>query len=158
MTPAINLLKKQRIVYIVHSYTHDPRAASYGLEAAEKLGLAPQRVFKTLLANTETAELLVAVLPVHAQLNLKALAACAGVKKAEMADPQRAQRSTGYLLGGISALAQKKALRTFLDSSAKEFDSIYISAGRRGLEVELAAADLLRLTQGQYAEIASFSE
>lgn len=158
MTPAINLLKKQRIVHIVHSYTHDPRAASYGLEAAEKLGLAPQRVFKTLLANTETAELLVAVLPVHAQLNLKALAACAGVKKAEMADPQRAQRSTGYLLGGISALAQKKALRTFLDSSAKEFDSIYISAGRRGLEVELAAADLLRLTQGQYAEIASFSE
>lgn len=158
MTPAINLLKKQRIVHAVHSYTHDPRAASYGLEAAEKLGLVPQRVFKTLLASTETAELLVAVLPVHAQLNLKALAACAGVKKAEMADPQRAQRSTGYLLGGISALAQKKALRTFLDSSAQELDSIYISAGRRGLEVELAAADLLRLTQGQYAEIASFCE
>ncbi|QEY59152.1 Cys-tRNA(Pro) deacylase [Pseudomonas sp. C27(2019)] len=158
MTPAINLLKKKHIVHRVHSYTHDPRAASYGLEAAEKLGLAPQRVFKTLLVSTETTELLVAVLPVHAQLNLKALAACAGAKKIEMADPQRAQRSTGYLLGGISALAQKKALRTFLHSSAQELDSVYISAGRRGLEVELAAEDLLLLTRGQYADIASFSE
>lgn len=158
MTPAIHLLKKHRIAHTVHSYMHDPRAASYGLEAAQKLGLAPQSVFKTLLASTETAELLVAILPVHAQLNLKALAACAGVKKAEMADPQRAQRSTGYLLGGISALAQKKALRTFLDSSAQRLDSLYISAGRRGLEVELAASDLLLLTQGHYAEIASFCE
>ena len=158
MTPAINLLKKQRIAQTVHSYAHDPRAASYGLEASEKLGLAPQRVFKTLLASTETAELLVAILPVHAQLNLKALATCAGVKKVEMADPQRAQRSTGYLVGGISALAQKKALRTFLHSSAQELGSLYISAGRRGLEVELAADDLLRLTQGRYAEIASFCE
>lgn len=158
MTPAINLLKKKHIVHAVHSYAHDPRAASYGLEAAEKLGLAPQRVFKTLLASTETAELLVAVLPVNAQLNLKALAACAGAKKAEMADPQRAQRSTGYLLGGISALAQKKALRTFLDSSAQALDSVYISAGRRGLEVELAAEDLLLLTRGQYANIACFGE
>ncbi len=158
MTPAINLLKKHRVAHIVHSYVHDPRVASYGLEAAEKLGLAPQRVFKTLLASTETAELLVAILPVHAQLNLKALAACAGVKKVEMADPQRAQRSTGYLLGGISALAQKKALRTFLDSSAQGLESLYISAGRRGLEVELAANDLLQLTQGHYAEIASFCE
>lgn len=156
MTPAIDLLKKQRIAHRVHSYTHDPRAVSYGLEAAEKLGLAPECVFKTLLASTETGELLVAVLPVHAQLNLKALAVCAGVKKADMADPQRAQRSTGYLLGGISALAQKRALRTFLDESAQNLDALYISAGRRGLEVELAADDLLLLTQGQYADIASF--
>lgn len=136
MTPAILLLKKQRIAYNVHSYSHDPRAASYGLEAAEKLGQAPERVFKTLLVSTETGELLVAVLPVHTQLNLKTLAASASVKKVEMADPQRAQRSTGYLVGGISALAQKKALRTFLDNSAKELVSLYISAGRRGLEVE----------------------
>lgn len=155
MTPAISLLKKQRIAHKVHSYAHDPRSASYGLEAAEKLGLAPQSVFKTLLAVTESGELLVAVLPVHGQLNLKALAACAGVKKAEMADPQQAQRVTGYLVGGISALAQKKALRTFLDSSAEQLPSLHISAGRRGLEVELAAADLLQLTQGQYAAIAT---
>ncbi len=156
MTPAINLLKKQRIVHRVHSYRHDPRSASYGLEAAEKLDLAPAQVFKTLLASAETGELLVAVLPVHAQLNLKALASCAGVKKVEMADPQQAQRATGYLVGGISALAQKKALRTFLDNSAQQLSTVYISAGRRGLEVELAAADLLQLTQGQYAEIASY--
>lgn len=155
MTPAINLLKKQRIAHKVHSYAHDPRSVSYGLEAAEKLGLAPQSVFKTLLAVTESGELLVAVLPVHGQLNLKALAACAGVKKAEMADLQQAQRVTGYLVGGISALAQKKALRTFLDSSAEQLPSLHISAGRRGLEVELAAADLLQLTQGQYAAIAT---
>lgn len=157
MTPAIKLLKKQRIAHTVHSYKHDPRCASYGLEAAEKLGVATERVFKTLLAVTESGELLVAVLPVHAQLNLKALATCAGVKKAEMADPLQAQRATGYLVGGISALAQKKALRTFLDSSAEQFATVYISAGRRGLEVELTGTDLLQLTRGQYAVIASFS-
>lgn len=158
MTPAINLLKKHHIVHRVHSYNHDPRSASYGLEAAEKLDLDPAQVFKTLLARTETAELLVAVLPVHAQLNLKALASCAGVKKVEMADPQQAQRATGYLVGGISALAQKKPLRTYLDSSAQQLPTLHISAGRRGLEVELAAADLLKLTQGQYADIASYKD
>ena len=158
MTPAINLLKKQRIAHQVHSYEHDARAPSYGLEAAQRLGLLPERVFKTLLACTETGELLVAVLPVHRQLNLKALAACAGVKKAEMADPQHAQRATGYVVGGISALAQKKALRTFLDCSAEQFATVYISAGRRGLEVELAAADLLSLTRGQCAAIAAILE
>ncbi len=158
MTPAVLLLKKKRITHTVHSYSHDPRSASYGLEAAEKLGLAPERVFKTLLVSSETGELLVAVLPVHAQLNLKAIAACAGVKKTEMADPKQAQRSTGYLVGGISALAQKKSLRTFLDGSAKKFATLYISAGRRGLEVELAADDLLLLTQGQCVDIANFSE
>ena len=157
MTPAILLLEKNKITHIVHSYSHDPRAASYGLEAAEKLALAAEQVFKTLLVSTETGELLVAVLPVHAQLNLKALASAARVKKIEMADPQRAQRVTGYLVGGISALAQKKALRTFLDSSAEQLSTLYISAGRRGLEVELSAADLLQLTQGHCAAIASFS-
>ena len=157
MTPAILLLEQNKITHIVHSYSHDARAASYGLEAAEKLGLAPEQVFKTLLVSADSNELLVAVLPVHAQLNLKALANAARVKKVEMADPQRAQRVTGYLVGGISALAQKKALRTFLDSSAEQLNTLYISAGRRGLEVELSAADLLQLTQGQYADIASFS-
>lgn len=111
MTPAIDLLKKARAVHQVHSYTHDPKAASYGLEAAEKLQLPPERVFKTLLAASEKGELLVAVVPVAGSLDLKALAHAAGVKKAEMADPQAAQRSTGYLLGGISPLGQKKRLR-----------------------------------------------
>ena len=155
MTPAIDLVKKMRINHAVHSYSHDPRTASYGLEAAEQLGLAAERVYKTLLVSTENAELLVALVSVNAQLNLKALAAAAKVKKVEMADPQRAQRSSGYLVGGISPLAQKKALRTFVDRSAAEHATIYISAGRRGLEVELSADDLLALTHGQFAEIAS---
>lgn len=154
MTPAIDLLKKQRAEHRVHSYQHDPKAASYGLEAAEKLGLKPARVFKTLLAATEKGELLVAVVPVAGSLDLKALASAAGAKKAEMADPQAAQRSTGYLLGGISPLGQKKRLRTFIDQSAGQWPSIYVSAGRRGLEVELSASVLAELTAGQFAELA----
>lgn len=153
MTPAINLLKKKKINYQIHSYEHDPRAASYGLEAAEKLALDPARVFKTLLVQTEAKELLVAILPVKNSLNLKQLASAAKVKKLEMADPQQAQRTTGYLLGGISPLGQKKALRTFVDQSATDFATIFVSAGRRGLEIELQADDLLQLTAGVSAEI-----
>ncbi|MBW5413934.1 MULTISPECIES: Cys-tRNA(Pro) deacylase [Pseudomonas] len=154
MTPAINLLKKHKIEHRVLSYVHDPKAASYGLEAADKLGLEPVRVFKTLLAATEKEELLVAIVPVGGSLDLKALAHAASVKKADMANPQVAQRATGYLVGGISPLGQKKRLRTFIDSSAERFPTIYVSAGRRGLEVELSAQALASLTAGQFAEIA----
>ncbi|MBB2494869.1 Cys-tRNA(Pro) deacylase [Aquipseudomonas ullengensis] len=153
MTPAIDLLKKAKAEHQVHSYSHDPKAASYGLEAAEKLGLDPARVFKTLLAATEKGELLVAVVPVAGSLDLKALAHAAGAKKADMADPQLAQRSTGYLVGGISPLGQKKRLRTFIDESARLQPTIHVSAGRRGLEVELSAAVLAEHTQGQFAAI-----
>ncbi|WP_024647074.1 Cys-tRNA(Pro) deacylase [Pseudomonas syringae] len=153
MTPALDLLKKLRAEHRIHSYEHDPKAASYGLEAAEKLGLEPARVFKTLLASTEKGELLVAVVPVVGTLDLKALAQAAGVKKTEMADPAAAQRSTGYLLGGISPLGQKKRLRTFIDDTAQNFESIYVSAGRRGLEVELAAAVLAEHTQARFASV-----
>lgn len=153
MTPAIDLLKKNRAEYQVHSYSHDPKAASYGLEAAEKLGLNPAQVFKTLLAASEKGELLVAVVPVGGSLDLKALAQAAGVKKVEMADPQAAQRSTGYLLGGISPLGQKKRLRTFIDSSAQAQPSIYVSAGRRGLEVQLSAATLAQYTNASFADL-----
>ncbi|HCF9548313.1 TPA: Cys-tRNA(Pro) deacylase [Pseudomonas aeruginosa] len=153
MTPAIDLLKKARAEHKVLSYSHDPKAPSYDLEAAEKLGLDPQRVFKTLLAATEKGELLVAVVPVIGSLDLKALAHVAGAKKADMADPQAAQRATGYLVGGISPLGQKKRLRTFIDESARQYPSIHVSAGRRGLEVELAAEVLAQLTQGSFAAI-----
>ncbi|MCU1721252.1 MULTISPECIES: Cys-tRNA(Pro) deacylase [Pseudomonas] len=153
MTPALDLLKKVRAEHRIHSYEHDPKAASYGLEAAEKLGLDPKRVFKTLLASSEKGELLVAVVPVGGSLDLKALAQAAGVKKCEMADPAAAQRSTGYLLGGISPLGQKKRLRTFIDQSAEAHETIHVSAGRRGLEVELAAAVLAEHTQGKFADI-----
>ncbi|MBF7729422.1 Cys-tRNA(Pro) deacylase [Pseudomonas sp. N040] len=153
MTPAIDLLKNAKAAHQVHSYTHDPKAASYGLEAAEKLGLDPARVFKTLLAASEKGELLVAVVPVAGSLDLKALAQAAGVKKVEMADPQAAQRSTGYLLGGISPLGQKKRLRTFIDVAARDWPTVFVSAGRRGLEVELAADLLAQLTGGVFAPI-----
>ncbi|RON46705.1 Cys-tRNA(Pro) deacylase [Pseudomonas frederiksbergensis] len=153
MTPALDLLKKVRAEHRVHSYEHDPKSASYGLEAAEKLGLDPAQVFKTLLAASEKGELLVAVVPVVGSLDLKHLAHAAGVKKVEMADPAAAQRATGYLLGGISPLGQKKRLRTFIDSSAQPFASIFVSAGRRGLEVELAPAVLAEHTQATFADI-----
>ncbi|WP_426117571.1 Cys-tRNA(Pro) deacylase [Pseudomonas sp. DSP3-2-2] len=153
MTPALDLLKKVRAEHRIHSYEHDPKAASYGLEAAEKLGLNPQQVFKTLLASTEKGELLVAVVPVVGTLDLKALAHAAGAKKAEMADPAAAQRSTGYLLGGISPLGQKKRLRTFIDQSAEAFSTIYVSAGRRGLEVELAPAVLAEQTKAIFSPV-----
>ncbi len=153
MTPAIDLLKKHKAAHQVHSYSHDPKAASYGLEAAEKLGLPPERVFKTLLAASEKGELLVAVVPVAGSLDLKALAQAAAVKKVDMADPNAAQRATGYLLGGISPLGQKKRLRTFIDSRAQSFETLYVSAGRRGLEVELSAAVLAQLTGASFAAI-----
>ncbi|GFM85219.1 Cys-tRNA(Pro)/Cys-tRNA(Cys) deacylase [Pseudomonas cichorii] len=153
MTPALDLLKKVRAEHRIHSYEHDPKAASYGLEAAEKLGLEAARVFKTLLASTEKGELLVAVVPVAGTLDLKALASAAAAKKTEMADPAAAQRATGYLLGGISPLGQKKRLRTFIDHSAQPFETIYVSAGRRGLEVELSAAVLAEHTKAVFAAI-----
>lgn len=153
MTPALDLLKKVRAEHRVHSYEHDPKAASYGLEAAEKLNLNPAQVFKTLLASSEKNELLVAVVPVGGTLDLKALAQAAGVKKVDMAAVDAAQRATGYLVGGISPLGQKKRLRTFIDDSAKDFPSIHVSAGRRGLEVELSAETLALHTQAKFAAI-----
>lgn len=150
MTPATKVLDKAGIAYTLHRYEHDPQAESYGGEAADKLGLDPAQVFKTLLASTETGELLVAVVPVNGQLDLKLLAKAAGAKKMAMADPAAAQRSTGYLLGGISPLGQKKALRTFIDASAKQWPQLYISAGRRGLEIALPPADLASQTRGTF--------
>lgn len=154
MTPAILLLKQAKAPHRLHSYAHDSKTPSYGLEAADKLQLPPAQVFKTLLAHTDTGELIVAIVPVSGTLDLKALAQAAHCKKCDMADPAQAQRSTGYLLGGISPLGQKKALRTFMDASANAFERIYVSAGRRGLEVELAPQDLRSLCDAEYAAIA----
>ncbi len=153
MTPATKVLDKSGTAYSLHRYEHDPQAESYGSEAADKLGLDPSQVFKTLLACTDSSELLVAVVPVNGQLDLKLLARAAQTKKVSMADPAAAQRSTGYLLGGISPLGQKKALRTFIDSSAQSWPQIYISAGRRGLEVALSPADLAQQTRARFAPI-----
>ncbi|MGW4110361.1 Cys-tRNA(Pro) deacylase [Actinosynnema sp. NPDC004786] len=153
-TPATALLDKQKVAYALHAYEHDPRHESYGLEAAEALGIAPERVFKTLVAEVD-GRLAVGVVPVTGQLDLKALAAAVGGKKARMADVAAAERATGYVAGGISPLGQKKRLPVALDASARGFDTICCSAGRRGLEVELAPEDLVRLTQAVVAPISA---
>lgn len=153
MTPAILLLTRHGTAHRVLSYAHDPRAASYGEDAAHALGLDPRAVFKTLLASTEKHELLVAIVPVSGMLDLKALAEAAGCRKCEMAAVDAAQRATGYLVGGISPLGQKKKHRTFIDASARALPVMHVSAGRRGLEVALAPADLVALTEAEMAGI-----
>lgn len=152
MTPAINTSKKAKIPFTVHEYVHDPACAAYGLEAAEKLNIDPEQVFKTLIADLG-GELVVAIIPVTAMLSLKLLAKAAEAKKATMADKGAAERSTGYVLGGISPLGQKKRLRTMIDLSALDHPTIHVSAGRRGLEIELAPEDLRRLTSAQFANL-----
>ncbi len=151
-TPATALLAKQKVAHKLHAYDHDPKHESYGLEAAEVLGLEPDRVFKTLVADVD-GKLTVGVVPVTGQLDLKALAAAVGGKRAKMADAAAAQRATGYVLGGISPLGQRSRLPVVIDETAEKFETIYCSAGRRGLEVELAPADLVRLTSATVAPI-----
>ncbi|MGA5125897.1 Cys-tRNA(Pro) deacylase [Streptomyces pseudogriseolus] len=151
-TPATVALTAAGVPFTVHSYEHDPSHPSYGEEAAEAMGVSPDRVFKTLVADVDGA-LTVAVVPVAGQLDLKALAAAAGGKRAAMADPALAERTTGYVRGGISPLGQRKKLPTVLDASATRHDTICVSAGRRGLEVELTPTDLATLTAATVAPI-----
>ncbi|MDI2126213.1 Cys-tRNA(Pro) deacylase [Yinghuangia seranimata] len=151
-TPATVALTRDGAAYTVHAYTHDPDAASYGEEAAAALGVPAERVFKTLLADVDGA-LTVGVVPVAGKLDLKALAAAVGGKKAAMADPAAAERATGYVVGGISPLGQKRRLATVVDASALTHPTVFVSAGRRGLEIELAAADLVRMTGAVTAAI-----
>lgn len=153
MTPAINAAKQAKVPYKVHEYVHDPKAESYGEEAAEKLGLPLARVFKTLVVSFEGKGLAVAVVPVSGKLDMKACAAGLGVKKCEMATSKDAERATGYVLGGISPLGQKKRLPTLVDATTQGFETVFVSAGRRGLEIELAPADLVGLTGGRFAPL-----
>jgi len=153
MTPAIHQAKKEKIVYSVHKYQHSPSCDSYGSEAVEKLGLPRERVFKTLIVRLDDERLVVGVLPVTSKLNMKHIARAAKAKKAAMADKALVMKTTGYVLGGVSPLGQKKKLPTYIDSSAANFPTIYVSAGRRGLEIELRSEDLLELTGGLYTEL-----
>lgn len=153
MTPAINTVKKAKIVHAIHEYSHDPASQSYGSEAAEKLGIPEERVFKTLVVSLDRKQLAVAVVPVSSMLSMKLVAKAAGAKKADMADQIEVERATGYVLGGVSPLGQKKRLPTFIDETAKEFPTIYVSAGRRGLEIELHAEDLKNLTSAAFANL-----
>lgn len=155
-TPATVLLTKAKVPFTLHPYEHDPRATAYGDEAAAALGIDPARIFKTLIASVE-GKLACAVVPVAARLDLKALAAALGGKRAEMADPTAAARATGYVVGGISPLGHRSRLPVVVDASAELFDTVYVSAGRRGLQVELAPADLLRATGAVLAVVASSS-
>lgn len=153
MTPAINTAKKQNVEYWVHEYKHDASTESYGTEAAEKLQLSEARVFKTLVVMLDDKELAVAVIPVSSMLSMKLMAKACGAKKAAMADKVLVERSTGYVLGGVSPLGQRKRLRTVVDCSAQDFATVFISAGRRGMEIELAPQDLQRLSNALLANL-----
>lgn len=155
-TPATAALAAAGVPFVLHPYTHDPAAASYGAEAAEVLGVDPSRVFKTLMVEVE-GRLAVGIVPVSGALDLKAFAAALGAKKAAMADPAAAQRRTGYVLGGISPLGQRLPSPTVLDASALALDTLLVSGGRRGLDIELAPADLVRLTDAVTASISSLA-
>jgi Cys-tRNA(Pro)/Cys-tRNA(Cys) deacylase len=152
-TPVTALLVRHGVAHTIHPYEHDPRASSYGAEAAAALGVDPARLFKTLVATVD-GTLAVGVVPVTGSLDLKALAAALGGKRATMADPAAAARATGYVTGGISPLGLRSRLRVAVDSSATGWPTVYVSAGRRGLQVELAPADLVRLTGATLAPIA----
>ncbi len=153
MTPAIDIVHQSGITHALHEYSHDASHRSYGLEAAQQLGVEEERVFKTLVVKLDERELVVAMIPVARTLSMKSIAKAAGAKKAAMAEQPEVERTTGYVLGGVSPIGQKKRLRTFIHSSASEHGTVFVSGGRRGLEIELHPADLGRLTSGVFAEV-----
>ncbi|MDQ1609401.1 MAG: Cys-tRNA(Pro)/Cys-tRNA(Cys) deacylase [Microbacteriaceae bacterium] len=152
-TPATVALSRAGVPFTPHPYVHDPSVTRFGLEAADALGIEPDRVFKTLLADAD-GDLVVGIVPVTGMLDLKALAAAVGAKKAVMADPATAERKTGYVVGGISPIGQKIALTTVIDETAELFDTVFVSGGKRGFDIELTPADLVAVTRARFAPIA----
>ncbi|MGM7448298.1 Cys-tRNA(Pro) deacylase [Idiomarina sp. ST20R2A10] len=153
MTPAIDVARKNKISFKVHEYSHDPASESYGGEAAEKLGVPQEQVFKTLVVSLDSKELAVGIIPVSSRLSLKLIAKALGAKKATMATKSDVERATGYVLGGVSPLGQKKQLRTIIDTSATYNSTVFISAGRRGLDMELNTEDLKTMVSGEFVNI-----
>lgn len=155
MTPAIKQLEQQKKSFKIHQYQHDANAQSFGTEAVEKLSLNAEQVFKTLVICTDTNQFAVAIVPVMFKLNLKAVAKALKVKKVKMADGNRVEVSTGYVLGGVSPLGQKKSLTTIIDKSAQRFSHVFVSGGKRGLEIELKPQDLAQMCRATFADIVS---
>lgn len=153
VTPAINQIKKSKLPFKLHEYDHDANCLSYGSEAANKLNIAEDIVFKTLVILTHEQQLAVAITPVSKKLNMKLAAKALASKKASMADAKEVERSTGYVLGGVSPLGQKKKLKTIIDESAQQFSTIYVSAGKRGLELELSADSLKQLCNAKFVPL-----
>lgn len=153
MTPAIKLLRQCKVDHSIHEYQHDASSESFGLEAAEKLGFDPGRVFKTLVVRLDKEQMAVGIVPVSSMLNMKLMAKACGAKKAAMASPAEVERATGYVLGGVSPMGQKKRLNTIIDSSAGNFGTILVSAGKRGMDIELSPEDLAKLTNAGFAPI-----
>lgn len=153
MTSAINTLKKAGVVYQIHEYRYDEAASCYGLEAAEALGVEAAQVFKTLVVSLQPKNFVVAIIPVTSQLALKALALAAGGKSAKMSDSREAERATGYVAGGISPLGQKQRFGTVIDHLVATLPAIFVSGGRRGLEIRVAPTDLITLTGAKVADI-----
>jgi Cys-tRNA(Pro)/Cys-tRNA(Cys) deacylase len=154
VTPAIIAARKAGVPHQIHEYVHESGSDSYGEEAAEKMGVPAAQVFKTLVVSLDGKELAVGIVPVSSMLAMKMIARAGGARKATMAAPADVERSTGYVLGGVSPLGQKKKLKTYIDTSAADFSAVYVSAGRRGLEIELAPADLKTLTRGEFVALA----
>jgi Cys-tRNA(Pro)/Cys-tRNA(Cys) deacylase len=154
ITPAVRAVEQAGVAFEVLEYDYDPSADAIGLQAAQALGREPASVFKTLVVALDTAELVCVIIPSDTRLNLKAMAAAAGAKKADMADPKKAERTTGYVVGGISPLGQRKRLRTFIDTSAQALDEVVVNGGRRGLQIVLKPADLIRVTGAVVVDIA----
>lgn len=155
MTPAIRLLQREGVAFTAHPYQHDPDAESYAEESAARLGVDPGRVYKALVCQAEGVGLVLVLVPGSTRLDLKKLARALEVKKADLADPGLAERTTGYVVGGISPLAGRKSLPVLIDTSITSHETVFVSAGRRGLQIELAPADLLRLTAARTAPLAS---
>ncbi|MFT6267362.1 MAG: Cys-tRNA(Pro)/Cys-tRNA(Cys) deacylase [Alphaproteobacteria bacterium] len=153
MTPAIDMVKKKQLAFYIHQYSPDANANAFGEEAADKLGISHERVFKTLVLSNPEGELAVAVVPVSVKLSMKKMAKALDWKKVAMADKLTVRRSTGYVLGGVSPLGQKKALVTVIDDTGSKFSTIFISAGKRGLEIELSPHDLALLVPASFADI-----
>ncbi|GAA5137214.1 Cys-tRNA(Pro) deacylase [Thalassotalea piscium] len=152
MTPAVKLLEQNKTPHFIHHYQHSDSAKSYGLEAAEKMSVSANRIFKTLVIEYDD-KLAVCIVPVEQQLSLKLAAKALKAKKAQMAVAQKVEKTTGYVLGGVSPLGQKKQLPTLIDTTASSFDTIFISGGKRGLEIELAPDALLKLTNAEFCTL-----